>query len=196
MGTSNTPEAVTGAAPDDAGDDVVTARYDELDRVARQTALRRLTVSGGHEVDDVVAQAFEEYVVYAATHTVENPGALIRVIARRRAAKQRDQWEARRDHDWIDDSEQDAAAIPRAGHGINPADTTDPLSVIIAEADRDALAWAIGELDAVDQQITQLTYYEQLTSDQVGAALGLAAKTVRNRLVDIRRRLALLLTDD
>lgn len=115
--------------------------------------------------------------------------------------KYRNAWEARRGFDWIDEAEasENNPKIARAGRAVAAGDDgiADPLVAIIDGADRDALLWAVAQLDELDRHIIELTYLGTVAqkAPAVAAELGLAPKTVRNRLVVIRRELAAVLAD-
>jgi DNA-directed RNA polymerase specialized sigma24 family protein len=167
---------------------------ESLRRIARQEAAKQLTVSGGHEMDDVVQSSMLEYLAYAAKNEVGNPGGLMRVIARFRAMKFRDKWESRRA-----DTVIDAVGVPRdddRGRGLQLAAATgDPLAALLVRGEAQLVAYALGKLEPLDREIARLTFLceSPWTAPVVAERVGLAAGTVRNRLVRIRRTLAQLL---
>lgn len=165
-----------------------------LRSIARDEARFRLTVSGGHEVEDVVQSAILEYLDYAAKNEVENPRGMICIIARRRAWKYRDKWEEKRANTVVDPiggAEED----PRV-RGIELiAGAGDPVAALVEKREAQLVAYAVNQLDPVDREIARLTYLSKppLNAPEVAERLSLAAGTVRNRLVRIRHHLAELL---
>ncbi len=54
---------------------------------------------------------------------------------------------------------------------------------------------ALDTLSAQDRELVTLTYWDELTAEQVGRVLGLSAPATRKRLQRARARLAESLTD-
>lgn len=75
---------------DDAGDTDLA----NLLGVARRSAMRHVTWSAGHEVDDILQDTIIECHRYAETHAVDNPEAIVSL--KRRAWKYRDRREGGR----------------------------------------------------------------------------------------------------
>ena len=171
-----------------------TAELKELQSIAQREARKALTQSGGHEVDDVVQTSIAQYLDRAAKTEIQNPGALIRIIARRCAWKYRDKWEdKRRDQPLhkLGGADEDA--------GAERLDLTDdleaPEDALIARKEAELVTCAVDQLDPEDRELAILTYLSDppRTAPEVAAHLNLAAGTVRNRLVRIRRLLEELL---
>jgi RNA polymerase sigma factor (sigma-70 family) len=173
-----------------------TADVKELQEVARQEARIALTLSGGHEVDDVVQTSIAQYLERAGRTEIKNPGALVRIIARRCAWKYRDKWEAKRGdrplHKLGGAGEDDGA-----GRVDLIADVEAPEDILISRKAAELVTCAVDQLDPEDREIASLTYLNDppRTAPEVAEHLHLAAGTVRNRLVRIRRLLTELLDD-
>ncbi len=171
----------------------------ELLRVARSSAIRHLSLSGGHEVDDVTQDAIIEYRRYAETHTIDNPAALVSLIAKRRAWKYRNRWERGRRNPPI------LAETPPPAPGRGPVRPADEAELAVGQVDLIAVAggravaeWAISQLTAQEGEIATLAYLSDppLNGPQIAEQLGLSPGTVRNKLVKIRRQLKELLDDE
>jgi RNA polymerase sigma factor (sigma-70 family) len=165
----------------------------ELRRLARKAARRVLTMSADDLAEDVAQQAIVElWRRDQRGGVIENPEALVQTIARRRALRIRDEWEHdRRDLNGI--AESPSSVVGQLAVRRPPVSGLSSQVVHQAEADR--VAAAIAELGEPDRSIAQLTFLDGLKAPQVGDQLELAAKTVRNRLVGIRRHLAAVLTE-
>jgi len=165
-----------------------------LRTIALEEARRRLTPSGDHEADDIAQSSVLEYLDYAAKNEVENPRGMICIIARRRAWKYRDKWEAKRANPVVDPiggADEDARS-----RGVElAANIGDPVTALVEKREAQLVAYAVSQLDPVDREIAHLTYMSKtpLNAPEVAERLSLAAGTVRNRLVRIRRYLAELL---
>jgi len=62
-----------------------------------------------------------------------------------------------------------------------PSGQPDPLSGLISEERLDLVRRALADLPADDRELLRLTYEEELSSEQIGARLGLSAVNVRVR---------------
>lgn len=173
-----------------------TADVKELQEVARQEARIALTLSGGHEVDDVVQTSIAQYLERAGRTEIKNPGALVRIIARRSAWKYRDKWEAKR-------GDRPLHKLGGAGEDADAkrpdlaADVEAPEDALITRKEAELVTYAVDQLDPEDREIASLTYLSDppRTAPEIAERLHLAPGTVRNRLVRIRRLLAELLDD-
>jgi RNA polymerase sigma factor (sigma-70 family) len=169
----------------------------ELLRIARWEAKKLLTGSSTHVKQDVVQSAVAEYLSASAKQDVDVPGALMRIIARRQGIGYRNDWEKQRSdlpidhHGFADDADH--------ARTFEPASEETPAAVALAiEARRKRIAKAVGQLDPIDREIVQHTYLADfpLKAPAVAKLLGLKPGTVRNRLVEIRRRLAGILGNE
>lgn len=175
---------------------MTTSELKALEKIARAEARKGLTRSGGHEVDDVVQSSILQYLDRITKTEVKNSGGMIRMIARRCVWKYRDKWEKKRDtHVLHQLGEADEAA--RADSGETGAVATAPEDALIVRMDSELVEYAVDQLDPEDREIARLTYLHepQLKAPEVAERLNLAAGTVRNRLVRIRRLLADLLAE-
>lgn len=146
--------------------------FTELRHVAALEAGRVLSPSAGAEVDDVASQAMHEMLVYVDGHTVENPGGLVRIIARRLAFKARDRWERDRRNEPID--------------GV--FDRPRPFSTLDTIAERLDVDALLATLTADELRLVELKMAGFADLD-IAVALDVAPQTVRNRLVGLRREL-------
>jgi RNA polymerase sigma factor (sigma-70 family) len=182
--------------PGPDGEQLTAAEVVELERVARTRIIGIVSPSlRPNAADDVVQDAMGEFLIVWRREHVEHPDRLVRTIARRKAWRYQAAWERRRPWPAIfADDDTDAAWAPE-DHDAAARQRPDPL---VAVENRDALRWAINQLDDRHQPIGRLAYLHEppLNAKQIAERLGLAHGTVRNRLVDIRHALQDLLTDD
>lgn len=169
----------------------------ELRSIARWQAMRFVTGSSEHAIEDVTQSAIAEYLSTAAKEEVDVPGALIRIITRRLGIKFRDDWEKKRpdlsvDHHGVSGEDSNGTSFEPASERVSPT------AELALDARRRRIAEAVGELDPVDQEIVRLTYLAEppQKAPDVAKHLGLRPGTVRNRLVAIRRILALRLNEE
>lgn len=173
-----------------------TSDLPALRKIAHHAAAKQLSRSGGVEVEDVIQTALADYVAYAANNEVANPGGLIHDMAKFHAIKYRKKWDRKHDDRVIDHAGKNNEG---RGPGIEVAgDVPDPLAAVVTAREADFVRYSVGTLDDEDREIAHLTYLHDppQSAPEVAATLGLAAGTVRNRLVRIRRKLAELLDDD
>lgn len=165
----------------------------ELRRLARKAARRVLTLSADDLAEDVAQQAIIElWRREQRGDAIENPEALVQTIARRRALRIRDGWENdRRAVEAI--AESPTSGVVRMVAVRHPA-VSGLSSEVIQQAEVSRIVAAITEMGEPDCSIARLTFIDGMKAPEVGDQLGLAAKTVRNRLVAIRRHLEAVLT--
>lgn len=175
---------------------MTTDELKALEKVAKAEARRHLSKSGGHEVDDVAQVAIIEYLARIAKTEVKNPGAMIRMIAKRCAWKYRTKWENKR-HDFVLHHLGEADEVARADTADSSPAVPTPEDAVIAQKEAELVEYAIDQLDPENREIARLTFLNQppLKGPEVAERLNLAAGTVRNRLVQIRRFLVDLLAD-
>lgn len=176
---------------------MTTDELKALEEIAKREARIHLSKSAGHEIEDVAQSSILQFLDRTAKTEVKNPGAMVRIIARRCAWKYRTKWEKKR-HDYVlhDLGETDAVAredmVGPGAEFVPP-----PEDALIAKVESELVECAVDQLDPEDREIARLTYLNQppLKAPEVAEHLSLAAGTVRNRLVRIRRLLADLLEE-
>jgi RNA polymerase sigma factor (sigma-70 family) len=70
--------------------------------------------------------------------------------------------------------------------GGHPAYAADPAV--------DQVGWALEQLDAADREVVTLTYWDGLTSEQIGLVLEASPAAIRKRLERARTRIAVILS--
>lgn len=151
---------------------------EELRALGKRAARWALSPSARHLGSDVAQDAMLDLDHKRQLgEEIKHPDRLIQVIAKRRAWKVRDQWERDRDRPHFDEN---LAA-------------TEAEAVVLPEV---AMDWLLGHLNSSDREIAYLTYVEGLKAPAVAERIGLAAGTVRNRLVRIRKALRVALDKD
>ena len=160
----------------------------ELLRLARKAARRVLTASADDLAEDLAQQAvLELWRRQQKGIAIANPDALVQTIARRRAMRVRDGWEEdRRNIESLGETPTGGVVRKVARRRMEALGVS---SEVLQRAGADRIRAAIANLSEPDRTIAQLTFLDAMQAPEVGVQLGLAAKTVRNRLVSIRRLL-------
>lgn len=160
--------------------------FERLAEVAERAAFRYLSPSAqGNLIQDVVSRAVAEYwAVVQRGELVENPEALVTTIATRRALNARRDWNRRRHLRFgkgDDDSGHDMLVpygdIPRAK---SHWDSLEMIELLEAAA-RDGG-------DEIDVRIARGAWIDDQSVEDLASDLGLAEKTVRNRMTAIKSR--------
>jgi DNA-directed RNA polymerase specialized sigma24 family protein len=164
--------------------------FEQLKRIANVAAMRVLTRSGGHDVDDAIGAAME--ALTRAGDGVRCPEAFVTVVARRRAMDHRDDHERRR---------VGQASVPEPGGEHERAFVVDPWDGVHAQMDEQGLVGAVrAAAEALPPDLRAVIEVSVLREPPLGgreaaAELGIAYGTYRNRRSQALRLLPNLVLD-
>lgn len=152
--------------------------YDQHFVAVRNYCLRRLPVS---DVNDAVAEVF--LVVWRRIDDVPGDGAVrpwIYTIAKN-VIRNADRSSQRRTRLWL-----------RIGP-MRSAPEPTPETLVLRRSEDEEVPRALAELRPTDQEILRLSFWEDLSNNEVAAVLGIEPHAVTMRLSRARNRLATLL---
>jgi RNA polymerase sigma-70 factor (ECF subfamily) len=151
-----------------AGDALIQRHFDPVCRFFRSKL--------GDDVEDLIQRTFLDLVELAGRTEVDSVRATVFTIARRRLI---DHLRARYQHE----SDERVTSMSMADLGTSP-------SGVVARGQEERLLGEAMRAISLDHQIAlELAYWEELSSAEIAAVLGIAEPTVRSRLA--RARVAL-----
>jgi DNA-directed RNA polymerase specialized sigma24 family protein len=146
----------------------------------------------GNLAEDVAARAVVEYWrIVERGEVVHNPDAMVTTIAKRRALNARRDWNRRRDLRLVlDDDDLDNEMM------IHEEGVADHRRVFLDAGLTERFLEAAGAGgDDVDVAIAQRIWVHGRSVEQVAGEVGLAAKTIQNRMTAIKTRVRAEIAD-
>ena len=177
--------------------------YRELLEIARLEVLGTVSPSARNNIaDDIASQAVAELSAKVERgERIDNPGGLVRIIARRRAIDGMRAWKRRKDHEarapsTPDDDRRELEERIFYGDLIERLQTElSPSAEYLRKRESEWIAELIEQVfpDRTDRRIAHGALVEGMRPAELAEELEMAPKTVSNRLSRIRRALQVTL---
>ena len=166
------------------GDCFEPEEFARLSDVAERATIRKLSTSAlGNLLDDVVSITMTEYWTLVQRGTqIEDPEAMVATIAQRRAIDHARAWNRRRNRR-IGFDPDDGFELGIDEDLLPEVEAPLPSTLDIVKLIERAGA------DEIDRRIIVRSVIEGATPEDLADELGIAEKTVRNRLTAIKNRL-------